>query len=145
MSLRGDFFREVLRALIRRPGYKWGGRLLDAMDCSGFVTMALFVASERRIDWRLTHNTDKLWTLPKVEEKDLLPGDLILYWGESSKGPDDVSHVMVYVGEGQCVGMAWGGPSDVDPEASRASGKVPMVKNIHYRADVAGFVRLPLD
>lgn len=145
MNIRGAFFREILRMLLRVPGYVWGGRQLDGLDCSGFVTVALWIASERKLDWRATHNTDMLWKLPRVEEKDLLVGDLVLYWGENSKGPEDVSHVMVYVGYGQCVGMAWGGPSDTSADVSRTLGKVPMVKNINYRADLAGFVRLPLD
>ena len=66
-----------------------------------------------------------------------------LYFGAST-GPDDVSHAMVYLGDGLVVGQAYGGPKDTNAEASRAAGKVTQVLSVDYRPDLAGFVRLPL-
>lgn len=137
------FYQQCLLQLSRRPPYVWGGKVLAGCDCSGFVTLALYTASDKRVDWRQTHNTDGLWRLPTVEKTNARPGDLILYYGAST-GPRDVSHVMVYAGEGLCFGQAYGGPSDVDAAASRAIGKVTQVKEVSYRPDIAGFVRLPL-
>ena len=144
--LRSAFVRRVLTHCCEPTGYVWGGKRPGALDCSGLVTLSLWEASDGRLDWRQTHNTDALWRLEPVEGVAALRnGDLCLYWGEHSTGPEDVSHVMVYFDPGQCVGMAWGGPSDVDAAASIAAGKRPLVKPVNYRSDLAGFRRLPLD
>lgn len=141
MTSRSVFFRRALELLASRPGYVWGGKQPGALDCSGFVTLALHLAGGP--DLRATHNTDRLWTeFPRVELADVLPGDLALYQGAFSKGPEDVEHVMVYAGLGLCFGMAWGGSHDTDAEVSRLAGKVAMVRELHYRPDFAGFVRL---
>ena len=94
---------------------------------------------------KIDTGSERLPVLPLAPRDDAEVGDLVLYWGEHSTGPEDVSHVMVYAGAGQCVGQGWGGPSDVDPAASRAAGKVSQVRAVHYRPDLAGFRRLPLD
>jgi hypothetical protein len=139
---RRTYFRKTLELLAARPGYVWGGKALPGLDCSGFVTLALKLSGGP--DWTQTHNTDALWRLPSVQAADVQPGDLVLYYGKSSRGPSDVSHVMTCVGFGFCAGMAWGGPGDTDASTSRLEGKVAMVREIAYRADLAGFVRLPL-
>lgn len=140
---RRAFFRRCLELLGARPGYVWGGKTAQGLDCSGFVTLALQLAGGA--DLRATHNTDKLWTeFPRVDAADVQPGDLVLYQGAFSKGPEDVEHVMVCAGFELCMGMAWGGSKDVDPEASRHAGKVALVRTLNYRPDLAGFVRLPL-
>lgn len=138
---RRTYFRKLLELLSARPGYVWGGKSLPGLDCSGFVTLALRLAGGP--DWTSTHNTDALWLLPRVAAADVQPGDLALYFG-ASKGPDDVSHVMACVGFGLCAGMAHGGPSDVDAVVSRQAGKTALIREIGYRSDLAGFVRLPL-
>lgn len=143
-ALRTTFWQHCLEQLSHCPPYVWGGKRDDGLDCSGFVTLALFKASEGSIDWRASHNTDLLWALPRIAVADLLPGDLCLYWGSAPKDENDVSHVMVYAGAGRCFGMAWGGPSDVDAAHSRALGHVCKVMPVNYRADLAGFTRLPL-
>lgn len=142
---RAAFFRRLLEAVRACPGYQWGGRSLAGMDCSGLPLWALYEASGHAIDWRQSHNTDTLWTTcPRISEADALPCDVALYFGEGSKGPDDVSHAMVLTGYGLVTGMAWGGSADVDPFASKAAGKVLQVRDLHYRSDLAGIVRLPL-
>ena len=142
---RATFWRRVLAHALEPTPYVWGGKRPGALDCSGLVTLSLWEASDGRIDWRDTINTDGLWKLPPVDVADLLPGDLVLYWGEHSTGPEDVSHVMVWAGAGVVVGQAWGGPLDLDANQSRLKGKVSQVKPVHYRGDLAGFRRLPLD
>lgn len=142
---RAAFWRRVLVHAMAPTPYVWGGKVPGALDCSGLVTLSLWEASEGRIDWRQTHNTDALWRLPPVDVAQLEPGDLVLYWGEHSTGPEDVSHVMVYAGAGVCVGQAWGGPGDINSRQSMLAGKVSQVKPVRYRSDLAGFRRLPLD
>lgn len=143
---RAAFVRRVLAHHGERPGYVWGGKTPGALDCSGLVTLSLWEASDGKLDWRQTINTDGLWRLPAVETvAELRNGDLCLYWGEHSTGPEDVSHVMVYFDPGQCLGMAWGGPGDTNAANSRAMGKVSLVRPVNYRADLAGFRRLPLE
>ncbi|MFZ5440446.1 MAG: NlpC/P60 family protein [Myxococcota bacterium] len=142
---RSAYYRHCLEQLARAVPYVWGGRRDDGLDCSGFVVLALFKASEGRIDWRKTHNTDTLWTtLPRISEGEVLPGDLALYWGPAPKDANDVSHVMVCAGAGMCFGQAWGGPADTDAKRSRELGHVTKVMPVHYRADLAGFVRPPV-
>lgn len=139
---RATFFRKTLELLAARPGYVWGGKALPGLDCSGFVTLALKLAGGPDLK---DHNTDKLWLkLPRVNAADVQPGDVALYFGEGSTGPDDVSHAMTCLGFGLCGGMAWGGPGDVDAGTSRVAGKVAMIRELAYRSDLAGFVRLPL-
>lgn len=142
--LRSKYWQRVLAIAVKSVGYVWGGRLETGLDCSGFVTLPLFQASNGIIDWRFTHNTDELWKLPRVKVGELLVGDLCLYWGQNSKGEHDVSHVMVYAGNGAVVGQAYGGPSDTDPARSREQGRVTQALPMFYRDDFAGCVRLPL-
>lgn len=143
-ALRSRFWRHCLEQAVRSMPYVWGGRRDDGCDCSGFVTLALYKASEGLLDWRATHNTDTLWQGPRVKVAELLVGDLALYWGPAPKDENDVSHVMVYAGNGVVIGQAYGGPSDTDAKRSRELGHVTQALPMHYRTDLAGFVRLPL-
>lgn len=142
--LRSTVWHAFLELLARNPVYQWGGRRDDGVDCSGFVELAVYKASEGKIDLR-GKNSDGLWNeLAPVSVAQLLPGDLVFYWGPTSKDEHDVSHVMVYAGAGMCFGMAWGGPADVDAVVSRAQGHTVKVMKLNYRDDLAGFRRLPL-
>ena len=142
-ATRSLFGRRVLTHALAPTPYVWGGKAPGGLDCSGLVTLALHEAGGP--DLRQTANTDVLWnTLPPVEEEQLEVGDLALYWGEHSKGPEDVSHVMLWAGAGIVLGQHWGGPGDVDPVVSRLAGKVTGARPLLYRTDFAGFRRLPL-
>ncbi|CAM5450225.1 glycoside hydrolase [Streptomyces abikoensis] len=72
--------------------YVWGAEGPDTYDCSG-LTLKAWAAAGRSIprtsqdQWRL---------LPKVDLKDMRPGDLIIYFR-------DASHVGMYVGDGAIV------------------------------------------
>ena len=154
---RERFFAWCLRQMNAPIPYVWGGKdprltphrdwPVGGLDCSGFVTYPLALLGGP--DWRATHNTDKLWAeLEPTDEP--LPGDLALYRGLHPVGPDDVEHVMVYVGtggvplRGMVVGQASGGREDKDPAKSRRMGRVTLMVSTLYREGFAGFRRMPL-
>lgn len=140
---RDAFVLWCLDALERRVPYLWGGKGAGALDCSGFVTFPLFVLSHGAVDMRATHNTDRLWCeFPRVTRPE--PGDVALYFGKGSTGPDDVEHAMVYVGANAVVGQAIGGRANISREWSQSRGHWTKARALHYRNDLAGFVRLPL-
>ena len=64
---RATFWRRVLAHALEPTPYVWGGKRPGALDCSGLVTLSLWEASDGRIDWRDTINTDGLWKLPPVD------------------------------------------------------------------------------
>ncbi|RYZ33361.1 MAG: peptidoglycan endopeptidase, partial [Myxococcaceae bacterium] len=91
--------------------YRWGAKGQRAaadgprlFDCSGLVTWCLHQVGGP--DWRMTHNTGRLWDAckPVASVADLQPGDLVLYGKEG-----DPDHVMVHVGAGVMVGASGGG------------------------------------
>jgi|GEM_PF-2926269 len=145
-TLRAAFLSAVL-AQMHAP-YKWnakgerdratGQRLFD---CSGLVTSALHEVTG--VDWRATHNTDKLWAeCRRVLPGELLPGDLVLYHRRGA--PTDAEHVMVYVGAGVVVGASGGGSATLTLEdAKRADARVKQYARVDYRPGLMGFCRLP--
>lgn len=158
-----SFVKKGLEYVDARLGYRWGGRdPLTGLDCSGFVISALREVSDGRINLN-DYWTDRLWAeVPRLqnwEEQPLRPGDLVFYWGATSKGPDDVSHVMVLLCEtklelvyaglppvrsGLLMGMPYGGSADVDAVASKARSRTAKVMRWGYRTtDIAGVCRLP--
>ncbi|MFI0990000.1 C40 family peptidase [Streptomyces exfoliatus] len=78
-------------AQIGKP-YVWGAEGPDSFDCSG-LTQSAWGAAGRPIprtsqeQWRL---------LPRVDVKDMRPGDLIVYF-------KDASHIGMYIGNGSMV------------------------------------------
>lgn len=119
--------------------YLWGGKDSRGIDCSGVVTLSLYLAHGP--DWRQTHNTDVLWNelTPIIEPR---PGDLAFY---GRGGPRNVSHVMV-VGPLGIVFGASGGDSGVTSVAiARQRGaKVKAYDDVMYRPDFRGYRRLPV-
>ncbi|GAA0450098.1 NlpC/P60 family protein [Streptomyces sp. NPDC046215] len=72
--------------------YVWGATGPDTYDCSG-LTLKAWGAAGRAIP----RTSQEQWRqLPKVEVKDMRPGDLIIYFA-------DASHVGMYVGDGTMV------------------------------------------
>lgn len=115
--------------------YQWCGKLQGAFpdvrwaygaDCSGFVTGGLYVATRGRVDWRTTHNADRLHKeLPCTATPK--PGDLAVYGT-----PEKANHVMVWVGDGRVLGACGGGPNTTSRELAMSQGARVRYRN---RAD----------
>ncbi|MFF4738712.1 NlpC/P60 family protein [Streptomyces sp. NPDC001262] len=72
--------------------YVWGAEGPDTYDCSG-LTLKAWAAAGRAIP----RTSQEQWRqLPRVDVKDMRPGDLIIYFA-------DASHVGMYVGDGMIV------------------------------------------
>ncbi|MFP3991616.1 NlpC/P60 family protein [Streptomyces sp. E11-3] len=78
-------------AQIGKP-YEWGAEGPGSYDCSGLTSQA-WAAAGRGIP----RTSQEQWKrLPRVDVKDMRPGDLIIYW-------KDASHVGMYLGDGAMV------------------------------------------
>ncbi len=72
--------------------YVWGAEGPDTFDCSG-LTMRAWEAAGKAVP----RTSQEQWRqLPRIDIKDMRPGDLIIYYG-------DASHVGMYVGDGAIV------------------------------------------
>ncbi|MBH1936175.1 C40 family peptidase [Streptomyces sp. AV19] len=72
--------------------YVWGAVGPDTYDCSGLTSRAWATAGRP-----IPRTSQEQWRqLPKVEVKDMRPGDLIIYFS-------DASHVAMYIGDGTMV------------------------------------------
>lgn len=72
--------------------YVWGAEGPDTFDCSG-LTMRAWEAGGRSVP----RTSQEQWRqLPRIDLKDLRPGDLIIYY-------PDASHVGMYIGDGAMV------------------------------------------
>lgn len=83
--------------------YVWGGTsLTEGVDCSGFVqaVYAEFGYSLPRVSRNQAKSAGYMDVIP--DEEHLLPGDLIFYTNKSGV----VSHVALYIGDGQIVHAA---------------------------------------
>ncbi|MER8035812.1 NlpC/P60 family protein [Streptomyces hydrogenans] len=86
--------RKAIESALAQVGkpYVWGAEGPDSFDCSG-LTQSAWAAAGKRIprtsqeQWRL---------LPRVQPKDMRPGDLIVYY-------QDASHIGMYIGDGKMV------------------------------------------
>ncbi|MDJ0466318.1 C40 family peptidase [Streptomyces sp. H27-C3] len=78
-------------AQIGKP-YVWGAEGPGSFDCSGLTSQAWLAAGRG-----IPRTSQEQWKrLPRVATKDMLPGDLIIYFG-------DASHVGMYIGDGAIV------------------------------------------
>lgn len=95
----GSVVEEMLSAAKSQLGvpYVWGGDHPDTgFDCSGLVQWA-FAQAGVRVP-RVTHDQ---WNAgERVEYADARRGDL-LFWRNDPTAPDYISHVAVYLGDGQ--------------------------------------------
>ncbi|MFI1970182.1 C40 family peptidase [Streptomyces cinnamoneus] len=72
--------------------YVWGAEGPDTFDCSGLTLKAWAAAGHA-----IPRTSQEQWRqLPKVDVKDMRPGDLVIYFS-------DASHVGMYVGGGSIV------------------------------------------
>ncbi|MEV6072948.1 NlpC/P60 family protein [Nocardia sp. NPDC052001] len=86
----------VATAQIGKP-YVWGAEGPNSFDCSGLMQYAARAAGVNipRV------SQDQYRQLPKVNPADIRPGDLIFPAGQYNGGSP--THVMMYIGNGQCV------------------------------------------
>ncbi len=78
-------------AQIGKP-YVWGAEGPGSFDCSGLTSQAWLAAGRG-----IPRTSQEQWKrLPRVDVKDMRPGDLIVYF-------DDASHIGMYVGDGAMV------------------------------------------
>ncbi|WP_210592572.1 C40 family peptidase [Streptomyces sp. GESEQ-35] len=78
-------------AQIGKP-YEWGAEGPKTYDCSGLTSQAWLAAGDT-----IPRTSQEQWKqLKSVDVKDMLPGDLIIYF-------DDASHVAMYIGDGAIV------------------------------------------
>ncbi|MFE5714726.1 NlpC/P60 family protein [Streptomyces sp. NPDC056501] len=90
-TARGKKAVEFATAQVGKP-YIWGAEGPDSYDCSGLTQLAwgkagLPIPRTSQEQWRL---------LPRVDIKDMRPGDLIVYF-------KDASHIGMYIGKGAIV------------------------------------------
>jgi cell wall-associated NlpC family hydrolase len=89
-----------LHAAASRVGapYVWGATGPDAFDCSGLVQWSF-----ARIGIRMPRVAqEQFFTGPHVPYADARPGDL-LFWHYEPQDPTFVSHVAIYVGNGEMI------------------------------------------
>lgn len=106
--------------------YTWGGENPQTgFDCSGltsfcYMKIGVYIPRTSAEQYRYLVSKNK-----KVNESDLLPGDLVFY------GRGRVSHVAIYMGEGYIIGASGG---------QYISGEVK-IQSLHYRSDYIGAAR----
>jgi peptidoglycan DL-endopeptidase CwlO len=72
--------------------YQWGAEGPGSYDCSGLTSQAWAAAGQS-----IPRTSQEQWRqLPKIDIKDMRPGDLIIYHA-------DASHVGMYIGDGSIV------------------------------------------
>jgi peptidoglycan DL-endopeptidase CwlO len=90
----------MLRAALSRQGlpYVWGATGPGSFDCSGLVQWSFAQAgiAMPRVA------ADQALTGPAVPASQLQPGDL-LFWHTDPTAPDYISHVAIYLGNGQMI------------------------------------------
>lgn len=148
MTLR-ERFVDWCRAQLGKPTL-WGTKGPDAFDCSGLVTRGLYeltlnLPPEQRIDWRGSHNTDRLFAELAPVQGDPAPADLAFYRPEKPRDEFDVEHVVVML-DGGLVITADGASSRIHTleQAKEAHAIVRVRGDVSYRPRLAGFRRFPL-
>ncbi|MDN3296189.1 NlpC/P60 family protein [Streptomyces ficellus] len=90
-SAQGRKAVEFATAQIGKP-YVWGAEGPGSYDCSGLTSQAWAVAGKG-----IPRTSQEQWRLlPRIDVKDMRPGDLIIYHA-------DASHVGMYIGDGAIV------------------------------------------
>lgn len=88
---KGEKALEYARRQLGKP-YQWGAEGPRTYDCSGLTSKAWAHAGTR-----IPRTSQEQWArLPRVELKDLRPGDLVIYFPEAT-------HVAMYVGKGKVI------------------------------------------
>lgn len=142
-------FLDWCRAQLGKPSL-WGSKGPEAFDCSGLITRGLYeltleLPSEQRIDWRATHNTDRLFSELAPVVGDPTPADFAFYRPGVPLFDGDVEHVVVVI-EGGLVITADGASSRIHTlEAAKEIHAIVRVRgDVSYRKHLAGFRRFPI-
>jgi cell wall-associated NlpC family hydrolase len=127
-----DVLRNLVLKLVGCP-YIWGGaNPWTGLDCSGFVIWVFQVFNVLPSgDWTAASLSEHFADLTGervVGSEDL--GDLVFY-GPGGK----ISHVMLCLGHGLCVGASGGDHTTTTVEDARRRGAQVKVKPISYRPD----------
>jgi hypothetical protein len=144
VSPHADYIEHALE-LIGTP-YRWAGKdPASGLDCSGFITYALWKATG--LDLRDSHNTDRMWNeweparFPRA-------GDVALFGGT---GAQDVEHVMMVLPlDGDelpelLVGACGGDRTTTTlREAQRRGARVQVKQGTGYRSDFRGYCKVPI-
>lgn len=133
----GEQIVAKLKSVLGTP-YIWGSRdPAKGLDCSGAVVWSL-----RSLGLEPKSFNSTAAGMKKDSSYVLIPqpGDLAFY------GPflGDVSHVMVYAGDGLVIGASGGGPSTTTVAAAKAKNAAVKVLPVNYRDDFRGYGRLPV-
>lgn len=108
---------------------------LLVFDCSGLVTVALWMASGGKIDLRGSHSASTIWhTFP--ETKELGEGTLLLY----------PNHVSIDLGRGLVLDAHGGNQKTLTPlDAQLVGAKVEVHRINRPDSSLLGLRKLPLD
>lgn len=117
-TFRARFFAQAQSFLGKKIPYVFGGKTLSALDCSGFIWLAIKpLNSSQPYRDSSTLNT---WTT-NISKSQALPGDLVFWPG----------HVAVYAGNDTVITQ--GGP-----------GPGPLLTSLWYNPTAPTFGRIPL-
>lgn len=116
-------FLDFVKAQLGKPTL-WGGKGLEAFDCSGLVTCGIRAAGGP--DLRATHNADKLGneTRPLLPTEKPLPGDLILFDAEQNQPTAPGHDVDEHIGIVLTVAGVDGATEDTAIDASGATSRI---------------------
>ena len=129
--------RECISKLARQfegAPYIWAGNGPVSFDCSGFVMFVLrpFGLVPTPADWYAERLREMFAQTHSPE-----PGDLVFY-GQDKRA----SHVMVFVGEGICVGACGGTSKTRTLEAAIRRHASVKLRRVEYRKDLLGFANI---
>ncbi len=137
MLTKRESFIVFASSFIRVP-YIWGGDSIEGIDCSGLVQILLEKlnldpggdqTADVLMDYFKDHGT-------KIEVANATLGDVCFY------GHDDfASHVMMYIGDGICIGANGGGSKVTTPEIARTLNACVKFAQINYRKDLLCILR----
>ena len=128
----------AMKSLVGTP-YVWASKDVSkgGLDCSGAVTVAYEKAGLALPGARYRYGSADLHrALEPTRSPE--PADLAFY-GRSGK----VSHVMMYVGDGNVAGASGGGPRTKTADDARAIGAYVKTRPADYRKDLVGYGRAP--
>ena len=120
--------------------YVWGGgNPWSGLDCSGFVVWIYQVFGLLPSgDWTAQGLSDYFVERAHDSPAEAQPGDLVFY-GRPGRG---VTHVMIALGGGLCVGASGGGRKTTTIEEARHVGAQVKVKGVRYREDYFGWLHI---